>query len=477
VIQNGLLNSNNPGPQIEQLRALQAPRGVTLMVGGTPALVYDSIHGLFDKLPLMVVLLIITTTVLMFLAFGSVVLPIKAALMSALTLGSTMGILTWMFVEGHGSGLMNYTPQPLMAPMIGLIIAVIWGLSTDYEVFLVSRMVEARERGMSTAEAVRIGTATTGRLITGAALVLAVVAGAFVFSDLVMMKYLAFGLLIALLLDATVIRMFLVPAVMKLLGDDCWWAPRWMKRIQERLGLGETELPDERKRPALREQPDEALVGAGAPVARPRPPHDPTHPEGGPRPGATTRIPTRPRTNVPSGAGTTRIPTARPAPAADEPQTTRLSVAKNAVRNVVNNATGPHPRTQRPATPPPAREEREIESWLGELRGSSPAAGQPATPAARPSADATRAMPAGTPPEGRGQRPPRQQPRPQPGNEPTTAIPTLGTPPEGRRAPRPQNSDAEPATEKLNTRDDEERKRRGGGGLSAQDLLRREGRI
>ena len=202
---------------------------------------------------MMVLLLIITTTILMFLAFGSVVLPIKAAVMSALTLGSTMGVLTWMFVDGHGSGLMNYTPQPLMAPMIGLIIAVIWGLSTDYEVFLVSRMVEARERGMSTAEAIRIGTATTGRLITGAALVLAVVAGAFVFSDLVMMKYLAFGLLIALLLDATIVRMFLVPAIMKLLGDDCWWAPRWMKRIQERLGLGETELPDERRRPAVRE--------------------------------------------------------------------------------------------------------------------------------------------------------------------------------------------------------------------------------
>ena len=144
---------------------------------------------------------------------------------------------------------MNYTPQPLMAPMIGMIIAIIWGLSTDYEVFLVSRMVEARERGLSTAEAIRVGTATTGRLITGAALILAVVAGAFAFSDLVMMKYLAFGLLIALLLDATVIRMFLVPAIMKLLGDDCWWAPKWMKRLQERLGLGETELPDERKRP------------------------------------------------------------------------------------------------------------------------------------------------------------------------------------------------------------------------------------
>ena len=244
-----------------------------MSIGGTPALEQDSIHSLFAKLPMMVTVLIITTTILMFLAFGSVVLPIKAAVMSALTLGSTMGVLTWMFVDGHGSGLMNYTPQPLMAPMIGMIIAIIWGLSTDYEVFLVSRMVEARERGLSTAEAIRVGTATTGRLITGAALILAVVAGAFAFSDLVMMKYLAFGLLIALLLDATVIRMFLVPAIMKLLGDDCWWAPKWMKRLQERLGLGETELPDERKRPAVREE--DALVAAGAPLP--------------PRPLATTR--------------------------------------------------------------------------------------------------------------------------------------------------------------------------------------------
>jgi trehalose monomycolate/heme transporter len=469
VIQNGLLNSNNPGSQIDQLRALPAPHGVTLLVGGTPALVYDSIHGLFDKLPLMVVLLITTTTILMFLAFGSVVLPIKAALMSALTLASTMGILTWMFVEGHGSGLMNYTPQPLMAPMIGLIIAVIWGLSTDYEVFLVSRMVEARERGMSTAEAIRIGTATTGRLITGAALVLAVVAGAFVFSDLVMMKYLAFGLLIALLLDATVVRMFLVPAVMKLLGDDCWWAPAWMKRVQERLGLGETELPDERKRPVVRE-PEEALVGATGSAPRPRAPHDPTHPaaDGASRPGATTRIATPPRANAPSGAGTTRIPTARPQSASpDEPQTTRLSMAKNAVRNAVSNATG---ATQRPAPPPAApREEREIESWLGELRGTAPAGGQPAPPPARPSADATRAVPE--------QRP--QRPRPQPGNEPTTAIPAQHSQAQTDDAttaiPTPRKQDPE-ATEKINTHDEDEPKRRGGG-LSAQDLLRREGRL
>lgn len=498
VIQNGLVDRNDASKKVEELRSISPPRGLNIYVGGTPALEQDSIHSLFDKLPLMVTILIVTTTILMFLAFGSVVLPIKAAVMSALTLGSTMGVLTWMFVEGHGSGLMNYTPQPLMAPMIGLIIAVIWGLSTDYEVFLVSRMVEARERGMSTAEAIRIGTATTGRLITGAALVLAVVAGAFVFSDLVMMKYLAFGLLIALLLDATIVRMFLVPAIMKLLGDDCWWAPRWMKRIQERLGLGETELPDERKRPAVRDSVDDerALVGAGAPVPprpfeRPRPPHDPTHPavEGSSRPGAT-RGAVPPRAGAPSVAGTTRIPSAQQPPAApsDEPQTTRLSMAKNAVRNAVTNAAAATRQAARPPAPParPPREEREIESWLGELRGTGAPAAPPPAGRARPSADATRAMPAGTPPEGRGQRP--RPPRPAPGNEPTTAIPTPregrpdpdattaiptprkpGTPPEGR-------GDVDAATEKLNTREDDERKRRGNG-LSAQDLLRREGRL
>ena len=280
----------------------------------------------------MVVVLILTTTILMFLAFGSLVLPIKAALMSALTLGSTMGILTWMFVDGHGSGLMNYTPQPLMAPMIGLIIAVIWGLSTDYEVFLVSRMVEARARGMSTAEAIRIGTATTGRLITGAALVLAVVAGAFVFSDLVMMKYLAFGLLLALLLDATIVRMFLVPAIMKMLGDDCWWAPQWMKRIQERLGLGEVELPDERKRPTVREPTTEALVGAGAPVRlsgrRTIPGIRRTPPRSAPRAGSPAPAP---RLSPPSAAGTTRIPTSPAAPAA-EPPTTRFAAPAERLR-------------------------------------------------------------------------------------------------------------------------------------------------
>jgi RND superfamily putative drug exporter len=487
VIQNGLQVRSDAPQKIKDLRAIPPPKGVTVWVGGTPALEQDSIHSLLDKGPLMVLILITTTTILMFLAFGSLVLPIKAALMSALTLGSTMGVLTWIFVDGHLSKWLNFTPTPLTAPVIGLIIAVIYGLSTDYEVFLVSRMVEARERGMSTAEAIRIGTATTGRIITAAALVLIVVAGAFAFSDLVMMKYLAFGLITALVLDATIIRMFLVPAVMKLLGDDCWWAPRWMKRLQVKLGLGEIHLPDERKRPIVRD-PADALVGAGAPVsAARRPAHDPTHPVEGramPRVVGRAEYRTPPPQDPPSSAGTARMPDAGDAtvPANDAP-TTRFSVAKNAVKNAVNSATTAA-RSNRPPAPPAP--DREIESWLGELRGSGgqersdrgitkPGAPGTPTPPPPPSAEPTATLP---PPEDATTAIPAQR-------EPddTEEVPPSVSAEETRAIPvsRPDQGDPEVATEKLNSRGkkegDEQRRRGTGGGLSAADLLRREGRL
>ncbi|MFI1915588.1 MMPL family transporter [Nocardia sp. NPDC020380] len=228
------------------LREMKVPSDAQVMVTGQGALQKDSIDALIDKMPLMIGLVVLVTTILMFLTFGSLVLPIKAALMSALGLGSTLGILTWIFVDGHGSGLLNFTPQPIMSPVLVLIISVVYGLSIDYEVFLLSRMVEARAQGASTTEAVRAGTAQTGRIITAAALILLVVTGAFAFSDMVMMKYIAYGMVSALFIDATVLRMLLVPAIMKLLGDDCWWAPKWMKRIQQKIGLGEPILDDER---------------------------------------------------------------------------------------------------------------------------------------------------------------------------------------------------------------------------------------
>lgn len=444
VIENGLIHRSDAQQKIKDLRGIVAPKGLSVLVGGTPALEQDSIHSLFSNAPMMLLILLTTTTLLMFLAFGSLVLPLKAAVMSVLTLGSTMGILTWIFVDGHFSELLNFTPTPLTAPVIALVAAVGFGLATDYEVFLVSRMVEARENGMSTTEAIRIGTATTGRLITAAALILAVVAGSFVFSDLVMMKYLAFGLMAALLLDATVVRMFLVPSVMKLLGDDCWWAPRWMKRIQTRIGLGEIQLPAERKRPVAG---GTAPANATAPATgTPRPPHDPTHPTAQHtphRPGAAVADPRPPA--PPSGSSTTRLRTAGTDPSAPPP-----------AQGPVNRA--PTPPRERETPESGQRGDREIESWLGELRERP----GPGGAAPSPSDDQTRGIP--VPPNNPGGQPPAETAE-------TTAFP----------ARQPQDPDANPATEKLDSRGQRgngsgsPRPRRGG--VSAQDLLRREGRF
>ncbi|NNH72379.1 MMPL family transporter [Nocardia uniformis] len=239
---------NDAGATIEYLRALDLPEGMTVLVGGVPALQKDAIDALLIRIPFMIALVLLVTTLLMFLTFGSLVLPIKAALMSGLGLGSTLGILTWIFMDGHGAGLLNFTPQPIQANILVLIIAVVYGLSVDYEVMLLSRMVEARAAGASTDEAIRIGTVQSGRVITAAALILLVVTGAFAFSDLVLMQYIAYGMIAALFIDATVLRMLLVPAVMKLLGDRCWWAPAGLRRIQQRIGLSEAVVEDEHPR-------------------------------------------------------------------------------------------------------------------------------------------------------------------------------------------------------------------------------------
>jgi RND superfamily putative drug exporter len=177
----------------------------------------------------------------MFLAFGSVVLPVKAVVMSALSLSATFGALVWVFQDGHGAGLLHVTPGPLEAGVVVLMVAMVFGLSTDYEVFLLSRMVEARNRGASTPDAVATGLARTGRVITAAALLLIVVTGAFAFSQISMMRFVGVGMILALALDATVVRMLLVPAVLRLLGNAAWWAPGPLRRVQQRIGLHEAE--------------------------------------------------------------------------------------------------------------------------------------------------------------------------------------------------------------------------------------------
>lgn len=286
VLSAGIADRDDNATVVNELRAIDVPEGATVYIGGTPTMEVESIEALFDKLPWMILYMIVATFLLMALVFGSLILPAKAVIMSALGLGATLGILTAMFVGGVGSGLFGFTPGPLMSPVLVLIIAIIYGLSTDYEVFLVSRMVEDRDAGAETPHAIRFGTANTGGIITAAAAIMIVVAGAFGFSDIVMMKYIAFGMIAALFLDATVIRLLLVPAVMKLLGDDCWWAPRGIKRLSAHLGHGTAA-------PAMAGATAGAASGAasGAPLDDARPhddagvdddarPHDDARPQG-----------------------------------------------------------------------------------------------------------------------------------------------------------------------------------------------------
>ena len=242
VLSAGIEDRDLNSSVVDQLRALDVPEGVNVYIGGTPAMEIESIEALMEKLPWMALYIVVATFILMALVFGSLILPAKAIIMTVLGLGATLGILTAMFVGGVGADLFHFTPGPLMSPVLVLIVAIVYGLSTDYEVFLVSRMVEARDRGRSTDDAIRYGTAQTGSIITAAALIMIVVAGAFGFSEIVMMKYIAFGMIFALAIDATIIRMMLVPAVMHLLREDNWWAPRFIKRAYEKMGHSE-ELP------------------------------------------------------------------------------------------------------------------------------------------------------------------------------------------------------------------------------------------
>ncbi|MDO4909519.1 MAG: MMPL family transporter [Corynebacterium sp.] len=238
ILSAGIQNRSDYTNVVHRLENLNKPDGVTIYVGGTPALEVESIAALFGKLPWMALYVVLATFILMSLVFGSMILPAKAIIMTILGIGSTLGILTLLFVDGFGAHLFNFTAGPLMSPILVLIVAIVYGLSTDYEVFLLSRMVESKETGHSTDQSIRYGTAHTGSIITAAALIMIVVCGAFGFSEIVMMKYIAFGMIVALLLDATVIRMLLVPAVMHLLREDSWWAPAWVKKASQFMGHG-----------------------------------------------------------------------------------------------------------------------------------------------------------------------------------------------------------------------------------------------
>ncbi|OME90871.1 MULTISPECIES: MMPL family transporter [Paenibacillus] len=202
---------------------------LTTYVTGSPAYKLDIMDAIHQKIAYVLVFVFVVTYVILLLAFRSVVLPLKASIMNMLSLGAGLGIVVWVFQEGIGAQWLGVSSTgSIFALLPILIFCVVFGISMDYEVMMLSRMMENYERTgdneFSTAE----GLESTGGLITSAALILAVVVGAFVFTDNEVMKAIGLGLTAAVLLDATVIRVLLVPAFMKMMGKANWWSPRWM---------------------------------------------------------------------------------------------------------------------------------------------------------------------------------------------------------------------------------------------------------
>lgn len=226
---------------IEDARAIEVD-GADLYVTGGASDRVDMLEAIGDGLPYMLGYIVIVTMVVLFLAFGSIVLPIKAVLMNAVSLGAALGIVVWIFQEGHLSGVLGFTPSGYIDPSnLLLMIALLFALATDYEVFLLSRVREEWDKGADNRTAVLRGMQATGSIITAAALILIVVVGAFAFSGITFMKMIGLGMAIAIFLDATVVRMLLVPATMRLLGRANWWVPGPLGRLYSKYGIKESD--------------------------------------------------------------------------------------------------------------------------------------------------------------------------------------------------------------------------------------------
>jgi len=223
--------TNEAQAMIEAIRKLPAPAGT--LVGGVAADYTDTQGGIAKTLPWALGWIAIGVLILLFMFTGSIILPIKAVLLNVLSLGAMMGALTWIFIDGHLGWLVgSFTnTHTIDTSMVLLISVVTFGLSMDYEVFLLSRIKEEHEAGMKNVDAVATGLQRSARIITAAALLLAVVFATFVTSGVTNIKMLGFGVAFAIILDATLIRGLLVPALMRLFGERNWWAPKALKRF------------------------------------------------------------------------------------------------------------------------------------------------------------------------------------------------------------------------------------------------------
>ncbi|HKA04906.1 MAG TPA: MMPL family transporter, partial [Acidimicrobiales bacterium] len=232
---------------VHAVRDVPAP--APSLVGGLSAQLVDTKASLFSRLPLALGFIALVTFVVLFLFFGSLLVPLKAVVLNLLSLTATFGAMVWIFQDGHLQGLLDFTPTGTIAVVMPILMfCIAFGLSMDYEVFLLSRVKEEHDHGADTTTAVARGLEHTGRLVTAASILIAVVFLAFATSGVSFIKMFGVGLALAVLVDAFIIRSTLVPAFMTLAGGANWWAPRWLRRIHDRIGISETvDLDDDEK--------------------------------------------------------------------------------------------------------------------------------------------------------------------------------------------------------------------------------------
>jgi RND superfamily putative drug exporter len=239
VIPNFPVVSSEGEQLVKEIRNAELPFDVA--VGGQAAGLVDSKAAIGDALPWAISIIVVATLVLLFLMAGSLLVPVKALILNMLSLTATFGAMVWVFQDGNLSGLLGFTATGMIdVSMPILMFCIAFGLSMDYEVFLLSRIKEEYDRVGDNDAAVALGVERTGRIITAAALLLSITFFAFGTSGVSFIKMFGIGLGLAVLIDATIVRAFLVPAFMRLAGDANWWAPRPLRRFHDRFGLKES---------------------------------------------------------------------------------------------------------------------------------------------------------------------------------------------------------------------------------------------
>jgi len=253
---------------VPRIRAVDPGPGMSAAVGGFAASGYDFLQAQRSQIPLAVAIVLIAMGAILFLLFGSVVLPAKAIFMTLLSISASFGALVWIFQEGNLAGLLDFTsPGFTIAGNPIIMFCVVFGLSMDYEVLLLSRVQEAYRRTGNNRAAVAEGLARTAGVITGAAAIMVSVFAAFALAQTITIKSIGVGMAIAVLVDATVVRVLLVPATMRLLGHWNWWAPGFMARFADRVGFSHVE--DEVSVPIGEMPPGAAIDGAPHPTSEP----------------------------------------------------------------------------------------------------------------------------------------------------------------------------------------------------------------